>query len=128
MPRLQRMSIESSQVGDSDKSIVCHQPHATFLGIQPSMLTCEGILRSITSPNPSCLVYLVHGQSNGNQHVRLEDKENYCKWHSSIKQFKRKAAKLPDHICSIPSKTPCHPLQDRSKDSHNPCYGQKRII
>lgn len=33
---------------------MCHHPHETFLGIQPSsILTWEGTLRSITSPKPS---------------------------------------------------------------------------
>lgn len=42
------------QVGVSARRRVCHQPQATFLGIQPSMMTSEGMLRSITSPRPSC--------------------------------------------------------------------------
>ena len=42
------------QVGDSARRRVCHQPHATFLATQPSMVTSEGMLRSITSPRPSC--------------------------------------------------------------------------
>lgn len=42
------------QVWDSARRRVCHQPQATFLGAQPSMMTSEGMFRSITSPRPSC--------------------------------------------------------------------------
>ena len=43
-----------TQTGLSASSSVCHQPHATFVGREPSMETSEGMFRSAESPRPSC--------------------------------------------------------------------------
>lgn len=51
------LNLDDVHADGKARSNVCHQPHATFLGIHPSMVTCEGMLRSITSPNPSCFMY-----------------------------------------------------------------------